>query len=206
MKHTLLKIALPTLALVLASGTAVANGSDHNRLYKWLDGNGNMHFGDRLPVEQTAQRREEFNHNGIRIRQLDVTDSSETVAQRQEMLRSANRDTALVASFHDEMDLRRSHEEYLANLRGSMAIAQVNTERMQAMVHDSQAAGDADATARTQARLDEQLRELDKLEARYERVLLSQAQELRRFRELTAVSVRTTQRTSHRPSHRPTSD
>lgn len=198
MKQTLLKTALPTLALLLAAGTAVASGSDHTRLYKWLDGNGNMHFGDRLPMEQTAQQREEFNHNGIRIRELDVTDSSETVAQRQEMLRNANRDTALVASFQDELDLRRSHEDYLANLRGSMAIAQANAQRMQAMVESGQSAGDAEAAALAQARLDEQLQELDKLEARYERVLISQAQELRRFRELTAVSSRTPQRNLHR--------
>lgn len=203
MKHTFLKITLPTLALILASGSAVASGSDHTRLYKWLDGNGNMHFGDRLPMDQGAQSREEFNHNGIRIRQLDVSQSSETVAQRQEMLRSANRDTALVASFHDEMDLRRSHEDYLANLRGSMAIAQANADRMRMLVESGRAAGDAEGTDLAQARLDEQLRELDKLEARYERVLISQAQELRRFRELTAVSVRAPHRG---PQHRTPND
>ncbi|MCK9488845.1 MAG: DUF4124 domain-containing protein [Xanthomonadales bacterium] len=194
MKTSFLKITLPTLALMLAASTAVASDA---RLYKWLDGNGNMHFGDRLPMGQDAQRREEFNHNGIRIRQLDLSESSETVTERQEMLRTANRDTALVASFQDEMDLRRSHEDFLSNLRSSMAIGQANAKRMRSIVEDGQAVGDSAGSARAQALLDEQMRELDKLEARYERVLISQALELRRFRELTAVSVRTSHRSSN---------
>src|SRR5690606_40402579 len=76
--------------------------------------------------------REVLNRDGVRIRQLDLPKvTAAAAAERQEVLRSAQRDVALVVSFDDEADLRRTQEERLGLVRSGLTIARGATERLQ---------------------------------------------------------------------------
>jgi len=58
MKKTYLILAT-SLALCAIVSTTQA------RLYKWVDSEGNVHYGDRLPPEQIGKHHEELTNAGI---------------------------------------------------------------------------------------------------------------------------------------------
>jgi hypothetical protein len=191
--HALINTILLALALLTLPATAQST-----RVYKWLDAQGNVHYSDHLPSDPQAKEREILNPAGIAIGRLDVTRMSPAAAaQRQEVLRNAQRDTALAVSFESEDQLRRAQEERIGLVRNGLAIARANTERLQQAhaQHESHAralkAQGQPVPLRVQENveqarrmLDEQVAETAKLEQRYEAMLLSQADEVARWREL----------------------
>ena len=59
-----MRFTLFTLSIVLLS-TAF---SVQARLYKWVDDDGQIHFGDRIPTEYLAKEHEELNEQGVTTR------------------------------------------------------------------------------------------------------------------------------------------
>ena len=181
------------LALLILPATAQST-----RVYKWQDEHGNIHYSDRLPSERTAQNREVLNRDGIRISSLDTPElTPAAAAQRQEMLRSAQRDTALTVSFESEDALRRVQEERISLLRSGLAIARSNTARIQDTLarheeHANAFANQGKTVPRAiqnnlenaRQMLAEQEAETAKLEQRYNETLLEQRAEIARYREL----------------------
>lgn len=192
----------PLLILVLLGLLTVPATAQSSRVYKWQDEHGNVHYSDRLPSGQEARNRVQLNQNGVLVRTLDPAPlTAQAAAERQELLRSAQRDVALMVTFQHEGDLRRAHEERLGLLRSSLAIARGNVGRLEAAVaeHESHASGlgragqpvpAAVARSLDQARamLAEQLDDLARLERRHQDALAMQDAELRRYRELAGTN------------------
>lgn len=188
-----LALLFALLTLLILPATAQST-----RVYKWQDEHGNIHYSDRLPSERTAQNREVLNRDGVRINSLDTPALTPTAAaQRQEMLRNAQRDTALTVSFENEEALRRVQEERISLLRSGLAIARSNTAKIQETLvrHEEHAGAFAsqgkDVPIRVQENLEharrmlaEQEAETAKLEQRYNETLLEQRAEIERYREL----------------------
>ena len=183
------------LCLILLALPATAQSK---RVYKWLDENGNVHYSDRLPSEASAQQREVLNRDGVRISELDVAAvTPEAAAQRQEVLRSAQRDMALSVSFNNESELRRTHEERLDLIRSGLSIARGNTEKLELALADHESHAEAlvassrpvptrvqENIEQTRRMLGEQRAETEKLQARYDELLVEQNAEIARYREL----------------------
>lgn len=183
------------LCLILLALPATAQSK---RVYKWLDENGNVHYSDRLPSEASARQREVLNRDGVRISELDVAGvTPEAAAARQEVLRSAQRDVALTVSFNNEAELRRTHEERLDLIRSGLSIARSNTEKLELALadHESHAQALVDSgrpvpvrvqenIEQTRRMLGEQRGESEKLQARYDELLVEQNAEIARYREL----------------------
>ncbi|MDZ3823979.1 MAG: DUF4124 domain-containing protein [Pseudoxanthomonas sp.] len=186
------------LLLVLSALLAVPSTAQASRVYKWQDEQGNVHYSDRLPSAPEARNRVLLNQNGVLVRDLDPAPvTAQAAAQRQELLRSAQRDMALMVTFQHEGDLQRAHEERLGLLRSSLAIARGNVARLEAAVadHERHAAALAEAgqpvppaVARSleqaRAMLAEQNDDLSRLERRHQDAVDLQDAELRRYREL----------------------
>lgn len=181
------------LALLILPATAQST-----RVYKWQDEHGNVHYSDRLPSELTAQNREVLNRDGLRISNLDTPAlTPAAAAQRQEMLRSAQRDTALAVSFESEEALRQVQEERIGLLRSGLAIARGNTARIQEALARHEEHAEAYASQgktvpaairnnleKARQMMAEQETETAKLEQRYNETLLQQRAEIERYREL----------------------
>jgi small-conductance mechanosensitive channel len=190
------------LALLILSLLTLPAAAQSKRVYKWLDEHGNVHYSDRLPSEATARQREVLNRDGVRISQLDMAAASpEAAAQRQEMLRSAQRDVALSVSYANEDELRRSHEERLGLVRSGLVIARNNIERIQLTLSDNESHAEALSAAgrpipvrvqenieQSRRMLAEQQAEIDKLQDRHDQLLLEQNAELVRYRELAGTT------------------
>lgn len=59
---------LLALTLALLAGTADAqSGSDKKKLYRWVDKNGQVHYGDSIPPEYAEQDRDILNRHGIPV-------------------------------------------------------------------------------------------------------------------------------------------
>ncbi len=94
------------------------------RLYKWVDNNGQVHFGDKVPIEYLVKKHEELNASGDVVKQYHV---AETPAQRAEKRRiekakkraeliqkkKQRRDRVLLDTYTTERDLVMARDSRL---------------------------------------------------------------------------------------------
>jgi hypothetical protein len=66
MKAWSLRILSPALLLALCAGVADAQ-SEKTKLYRWVDKNGQVHYGDSVPPEYAEQDRDILNKQGVPI-------------------------------------------------------------------------------------------------------------------------------------------
>jgi len=70
MKMPVMRALVPLLLLGLMSGPAVAQ-----KLYKWVDENGQVHYGDKVPPEYANQDRDVLNKRGMAIGHEEGTET-----------------------------------------------------------------------------------------------------------------------------------
>ena len=66
MKAWSLRILSPALLLVLFAGSGDAQ-TEKTKLYRWVDKNGQVHYGDSVPPEYAEQDREILNRQGVPV-------------------------------------------------------------------------------------------------------------------------------------------
>lgn len=108
-----------TLLAAAALSTSVVSAQ---RLYRWVDENGNVHFGDRIPPEYADRDRSVLNSQGIAIDREEgaITDEELEAIERQRAVEAAERDARAETARRDRMLI----ETYLSvadieNLRDS---------------------------------------------------------------------------------------
>jgi hypothetical protein len=133
MKNLLSTIAVLVLLPLVASATETAQ-----KLYRWVDSDGVVHYGDSVPAQYTDLERQIVNDHGITVGVLRAKRTQEEIAEekRQDDLRLARdlqrrQDMALLATYLsiDEILLHRDRrvelfqaqarvtELYLSNLK-----------------------------------------------------------------------------------------
>jgi hypothetical protein len=134
MRNLLAAIAILTL---LPLGELAAQNKN-SKLYRWVDSEGIVHYGDSIPAEYTDLERQVVNDHGITVDVMHAKKTEEEIAEelRQEELRQARelqrrQDQALLATYLsvDEILLHRDRrvelfqaqarvtELYLSNLK-----------------------------------------------------------------------------------------
>ena len=58
---------LPVLMLAWLAGVANAASDSSQKLYRWVDKNGQVHYGDSIPPEYAEQDRDVLNRQGVRV-------------------------------------------------------------------------------------------------------------------------------------------
>lgn len=111
-----LRILLLTVAVLSAS---VASAQ---RLYRWVDADGNVHYGDRIPPEYADRDRTVLNSHGVAVDREEgaITDTERAALDRQREQEAAEREARAEIARRDRMLL----ETYLSiadieNLRDS---------------------------------------------------------------------------------------
>jgi hypothetical protein len=133
MKNLLSTIAVLVLLPLAASATETAQ-----KLYRWVDSEGVVHYGDSIPAQYADLERHIVNNHGISVGVMRAKRTAEEIAEekRQDKLRLARdlqrrRDQALLATYLsiDEIVLHRDRrvelfqaqarvtELYLSNLK-----------------------------------------------------------------------------------------
>lgn len=126
-------VALVVSALVLSllSATAFAQ-----KLYRWVDAEGKVHYTDTLPPEAVDQAREEISRSGTTVNRVErALTAEERAAQEAEAAENARlaaikaeqdkMDAALTGSYATEADLARAYRERFDLLDQSLEAARV---------------------------------------------------------------------------------
>lgn len=130
--HSAIAIAL---GLILAAPAAQAQ-----KLYRWVDKDGKVHYSDAIPPEAVDQARRELSaKSGMTVGEVDraLTDEeraalaaaaaeAKTAAELAEEQRQ--RDEVLMASFPTEGDLQRAYDERIKLLEESLKAAQATID------------------------------------------------------------------------------
>lgn len=142
-------------ALLLLGSTAVASAAD-GKLYRWVDENGIVHYGDSVPAEYAKTERNIVNRYGITVDTLPAERTEEQLVEdaRLEALAEAERrradeldqrDSVLLSTYLtvDEIEALRNRrkelldgqirvtEVYLANLRNKLQKLQTDASKFQ---------------------------------------------------------------------------
>lgn len=130
MKKTLICAALTAL---LAGAAADA---DAQKLYRWVDKDGKVHYSDKVPPSEVDQAREELNSQGRTVDKVDraLTPEEQAAADRAaeeaEIARKAKEaqdrmDQMLLTSYDEEADLKRAFDERFDLIDQSIESAQI---------------------------------------------------------------------------------
>ena len=174
------------LVTVLAAGAAAA---DEPRLYRWVDEDGIVHFGDSIPAEYAELERHVVNEHGITTDVMQAKKTEEELAEEQRLaeLRAEEelqrrQDQALLATYLtiDEIVMHRDRrvelfqaqarvtELYLKNLQRRMENLRNEASKYRPYSDDPDApmidpdlADDIQITKETIARHEENLRKFE---------------------------------------------
>lgn len=155
-----LRIAIPALLLAMLAGAADAQ-SDKKKLYRWVDKDGQVHYGDSVPPEYAEQDRDILNNQGVPVGREEGTITPEEAAAiaaaeqaaRDEKKRKL-RDRVLLQTYQSvqELEVLRDtrlelvdaqltiQEQSLANLRAQRAQIQRQAARYAPLNKDEDAA------------------------------------------------------------------
>ena len=150
------KLRLALLAGIICLTIGGANAAYAQKLYRWVDENGEVHYGDRVPPEEVKLKRDVLNKYGVPLETLSHELSAEErealkrqqalqAAEQQRVFEASQRDSVLLSTYLsvDEIeDLRNRRRElldgqikvtelYLINLRGKVAKLQKDAARFQ---------------------------------------------------------------------------
>jgi hypothetical protein len=97
-------LAITVLTLLLLPMTALAK--DNQKLYRWVDRDGLVHYGDSIPAEYAELEKQVVNVHGVAVRTLDGKKTPEEIAEEQRQIQLARElelrkraDQALLATY-----------------------------------------------------------------------------------------------------------
>jgi Domain of unknown function (DUF4124) len=136
------KLLLSAVVLALFAGAAGAQADKQKKLYRWVDKDGQVHYGDSVPAEYSEQDRDLLNKQGVKVgREEGIITAEEAAAKaaadkaaRDEQKRKL-RDRVLLQTYQSvqELEILRDNrldlvdaqltiqEQSLSNLRAQRA-------------------------------------------------------------------------------------
>lgn len=178
---------LVATALAMVPLLAVGQGQ---RLYKWVDEDGNVHYSDRVEGSVDSRQPERINASGIRVGQQHsaLPRTREEERRREAERRQAHSDAVLLATYGSELELLRAHDETRANLEGSIRTAENNVRELERAMAARSSRPDAPEALRIQRQLDEERRRVELLHTRRFELHERQNAEVTRYRELAVTN------------------
>lgn len=199
-----------TIALLLS--LPLAASADEGRVFKWVDAEGQVHFGDSIPVEYSELPKEVLNEHGVAIDNLAGKKTLEELAKEQleheQMLareKQKRADTALLATYMtvEEILMHRDRrvelfqaqsrvtELYLNNLARRMEVLRAESANYKPYSEDPDAPMIPDALAnelrKTKDTIDRHERNLRKFQSDEQRIISRFAGDISRFKTLKGI-------------------
>jgi len=122
---TIARIIATVLLLTSAVGVDAQQGSGR-RLYKWVDSQGQVHYGDVIPPEYASQEKDVINGQGVEIEHQDAQKSPEQLAAEEQKRVSAeelrHRDQNLLNTYVSLQEIERLRDQRLSLLQDQMKV------------------------------------------------------------------------------------
>jgi uncharacterized protein DUF4124 len=206
------KAMLPALMLALLAGVADAATDAKQKLYRWIDKNGQVHYGDSIPPEYAEQDRDVLNRQGVAIgREEGLITPEEARAKAaadkaaKDIQNQKQRDRTLLQVYQsvEEIEVLRDRrlelieaqltiqEQSLANLRAKHALFEKQASRFQprskepdALILPEELGLDLQ---RSTSDIGTQQQNLEKKRLERETIRTTFGADIKRFKELKAV-------------------
>jgi hypothetical protein len=122
---------------LLLSGTGLAHADPTDKApvaYRWVDDKGTVHYGDRIPAQDTQKERTILNREGVEVGRLDAQKSAAQIAEQQrrelEQLRLQQHDNFLLTTYTSAKDIEDLRDARLQQLNGQHMAAQQYVETL----------------------------------------------------------------------------
>jgi hypothetical protein len=122
---------LAAVALVCAGaafGAPVTTGSKGAPVYRWVDENGVVHYGDSVPPQYSQQESAVLNNQGVEVGRRAAQKSSAELAeeahQQEQQTQQKQRDNFLLSTYTSVKDIEQLRDERLEQLRAQRVAAQ----------------------------------------------------------------------------------
>ena len=130
------------LAGVLVSAAAVPLAAQAV-LYKWVDEQGVVHYGDNVPPQYAQQDRTVLNREGVAVSHVDAALTPEQAAaaarKKAELLKQRQHDSFLISTYTSEADIEALRDVRLEQLRGQRAATEQYIESLRSRLGALQA-------------------------------------------------------------------
>jgi hypothetical protein len=111
---------------LLASPGFAAGATNGRTLYKWVDEQGVIHYGDHIPPEYAGQEQHVMNSQGIEINRLEAQKSPEALAaeelKKAEAEQSKNRDRNLLNTYASVQEIERLRDQRVTLLTDQIKV------------------------------------------------------------------------------------
>ena len=180
------------------------------KLYKWVDEDGNVYYSDQVPPDHKDQARQRFNDQGIVVDEVEraLTDEEIEAAKAAEKLaeelerarmRQEREDQKLLSIYASEKDIVRRKEQQIDTMNRSIDAARAfvsgQSKTLASLMARAAQAEDSGrpvsealstAITTTQQQIEDQKATIEKKEAEKIRVADEYDRELERFREIVS--------------------
>lgn len=121
------------LALLCTTGTlAQGAGNSSGVAYRWVDENGVVHYGDRLPPQYAKKESAILNKQGVEVGRTEAQKSPEQLAEEQKrseaLLRQKQHDAFLLTTYTSVKDIESLRDERLEQISGQRRAAELYVE------------------------------------------------------------------------------
>lgn len=134
-------LALTVIALLGTALSANAQGKQ----YRWVDEDGVVHYGDRVPPEYAQQEVDVVSERGIKIETLDARKTEEELVEqarreaeeaeaRKQAEQSARRDRMLRDTYTSVADLEQARDDRISALESQIRISRTAVENLEKQV------------------------------------------------------------------------
>ncbi|MBB5207504.1 DUF4124 domain-containing protein [Chiayiivirga flava] len=124
-----------------------ASDAAAQKLYRWTDKDGKVHYTDQLPPEAAKDEREQLNQQGVVVERTEraltaeekaarAEDDARAAEQRRIDEEKAKMDAVLVGSYPSEADLQRSYKERFDLIEQSLESARVSIRSQEKSLAD----------------------------------------------------------------------
>lgn len=125
-----------TLIAGLSAGPALAA-----KLYRWVDDQGNVHYGDKIPPEHVKQERQELNKQGVPVKTIERAKTPEELeadrqadeARKEEERRqreAEEHDRFLLRNYTTEADIQRARDAKIAGVDNAIQLSRGNLKNL----------------------------------------------------------------------------
>jgi hypothetical protein len=127
-------LAFAGLAPVAANAAPRNNADKGGVVYRWIDEQGVVHYGDRIPPQYAQKERTVLNSQGVEVRKLDAQKSPEQAAAEARTQLSVSRqrqhDAFLINNYTSVKDIEVLRDVRLDQLRGQKSSAEQYVENL----------------------------------------------------------------------------
>jgi hypothetical protein len=131
------------LALLCMAGPLAHGAGNNNGIaYRWVDENGVVHYGDRLPPQYAKKESAILNKQGVEVGHTEAQKTPEQLADEQRqadaVLRQKQHDVFLLTTYTSVKDIENLRDERLVQISGQRRAAEAYVEGLHARLTNLQ--------------------------------------------------------------------